>query len=148
VLFGDVNPSARLPVTFPNDESEIWLKTPQQYPGILDRRLILLAPLCVDDVRVGIEGESVYTEGLFVGYRWYDQQKLTPLFPFGHGLSYTSFSYDALHAEQGIISFTVTNTGLRAGAEVAQVYIVCGACLSAALSAVMPDPVLSVVVSL
>jgi beta-glucosidase len=109
VLFGTVNPSARLPVTFPNDEGETWLLGPQQYPGV--------------------NLETVYSEQLLVGYKWYDQQGLSPLFPFGHGLSYTTFAYSALrisgNVSQGSIavSLTVTNTGRLAGSEVPQLYV-------------------------
>lgn len=110
VLFGTVNPSARLPVTFPNDEGETWLLGPQQYPGI--------------------NKETVYSEQLLVGYKWYDYKGLTPLFPFGHGLSYTTFAYSALSVSGSVsqggsvmVSFIVTNTGRRAGAEIPQLYV-------------------------
>jgi beta-glucosidase len=99
VLFGDVNPSGKLPVTFPRDLSQ------------------LPAPVPSGDV-------ADYSEGLLVGYRWYDAKGLEPLFPFGHGLSYTTFRYDALDAsDPAAVSFTVTNAGAVAGAEVAQVYV-------------------------
>lgn len=127
VLFGAVNPSARLPVTLPRRENEVGFSR-AQYPG------------------VGQPPEASYLEGLLIGYRWYDAHQVTPLFPFGHGLSYTSFSYQTLvvtptarsasasvgvaagaAAELGAvlasISFTVQNTGSRAGAEVAQLYL-------------------------
>src|SRR5262249_48451806 len=111
LLFGDVNPSGKLPVTFPVDESDGPLKTPAQYPGV--------------------DNHSTYSEGIFVGYRWYDAQHVAPLFPFGYGLSYTTFAF----AHETVtprfdgsvdVSFDVTNTGSRAGAEVAQVYVGAG----------------------
>src|SRR5581483_10890579 len=107
VLFGDVNPSGKLPETFPRSESQLPTRTAQQYPGV--------------------DGHAVYSEGLLVGYRWYDARGLQPLFPFGHGLSYTTFAYSGLSvAKSGgsvTVSFTVRNGGQRAGAEVAQVYV-------------------------
>ncbi len=112
VLFGDVNPSGKLPVTFPRSEQDTPVSSPEQYA----RRDDFIAH---------------YSEGLAVGYRGYDQFGIEPLFPFGHGLSYTSFAYDQLHVEPETIedtrpirvSFEVTNTGARAGAEVAQIYL-------------------------
>jgi beta-glucosidase len=108
VLFGDVNPSGKLAQTFPRAEADLPTRTPQQYPGA--------------------GGKAVYSEGLQIGYRWYDAQGIEPLFPFGHGLSYTTFAYSKLTASataQGAIRlrFTVANTGARPGAEVAQVYV-------------------------
>src|SRR5256714_14670568 len=76
VLFGDVNPSGKLPVTFPRSEREMPLSSPEQYPGV--------------------NGVAHFSEGLAVGYRGYDQFGLEPLFPFGDGLSYTSFTYSEL----------------------------------------------------
>ena len=70
--------------------------------------------------------DANYTEGLKVGYRWYDAENKEPLFPFGFGLSYTTFSYSQLKVTSGKsveVSFSVKNTGMRAGAEVAQVYL-------------------------
>ena len=110
VLFGRVNPSGHLPVTFPRGEDQLPRPvlegaghTPQQ-------------PFTV-----------TYSEGAAVGYRWFDARGLEPLFPFGHGLSYTSFGYDGLaaRAEGGTIrvSFTVRNTGRVAGSAVPQIYV-------------------------
>jgi beta-glucosidase len=109
VLFGDVNPSGKLPTTFPvrYEDNPAAIN----YPGE--------------------NGEVVYGEGLFVGYRYYDAKKVEPLFPFGHGLSYTTFEYnnlklsaDRFTEENGLdISFKVRNTGKRAGQEVIQVYV-------------------------
>jgi beta-glucosidase len=108
VLFGAVNPSGKLPETFPVSESQLPTSTPEQYPGV--------------------NGQEAYSEGLLVGYRWYDAKSIKPLFPFGYGLSYTSFSLAGLSVGPlsggGVhVSFTVRNTGKRLGAEVAQVYV-------------------------
>ena len=106
VLFGEVNPSGKLAETFPHRIED----TPAfgNYPGEA--------------------GTVRYGEGLLVGYRWYDARDLDPAFPFGHGLSYTSFTYSGLAVTAGSgedpvrVEVTVTNTGSRAGAEVVQVY--------------------------
>jgi beta-glucosidase len=108
ILFGQVNPSGKLPETFPRSQSDIPTRTPQQYPGTNDSN--------------GVPQVS-YSEGLDVGYRWYDAQNIAPLFPFGWGLSYTTFRYSGLSLSPTTVSFTLTNTGKRAGAEVAQVYV-------------------------
>ena len=112
VLFGDVNPSGKLPCTFPKRLDDSPAHALGAYPG---------------------ENLTVrYEEGLLVGYRWFDAKKIEPLFPFGHGLSYTSFRYDGLRLVEGAgggkepalaVEFDVTNTGARAGAEVAQIYV-------------------------
>ena len=113
LLFGDVNPSGKLPITFP--------RRLEDTPG---------------GAAPAADGADVYAEGTLVGYRWYDAKGIDPLFPFGFGLSYTAFRYDDLEVEPGAagggagprpgVSFTLTNTGAREGAEVAQVYV--GAC--------------------
>ena len=111
VLFGDVTPSGKLPVTFPRSESETPVFSPEQYS-----RTELVAR---------------FSEGLSVGYRGYDQFGIEPLFPFGYGLSYTNFAYSQLQVEPEAtggnkpirVSFTLTNTGSRVGAEIAQVYL-------------------------
>jgi beta-glucosidase len=108
LLFGDVSPSGKLPVTFPASLADVPAHTTAQWPG---------------------NGTQVqYSEGLNVGYRWYDAKNITPLFPFGYGLSYTSFSFGnlqvgALGSSGATVTATVTNTGTRAGAEVAQLYV-------------------------
>ena len=116
-LFGRVNPSGKLPLSFPLSDTSTWLgNVPNaQWPGI--------------DVGKGYRDVN-YTEGLLVGYRWYDAIKTDPLFPFGHGLSYTSFKYSNLTITGSVsatsnvtISVTVTNSGRIAGAEVVQLYI-------------------------
>lgn len=119
MLFGDVNPSGKLPISFPRSEADLPHLTiptpaPSKEPPSSD---LLPTPVLID---------ANYTEGLKVGYRWYDAENKDPLFPFGFGLSYTSFSYSQLKVISGKsveVSFSVRNTGLRAGAEVAQVYL-------------------------
>jgi beta-glucosidase len=104
LLFGDANPSGKLPMTFPKAENETPAGTPEQYPGV--------------------GGTATYSEKLQVGYRWYDAQNVTPLFPFGYGLSYTSFAVRHLSVLGGRhVSVDVTNTGTRAGADVVQAYV-------------------------
>jgi beta-glucosidase len=118
VLFGDVNPSGKLPQTFPRSAADLpLLSHPSQYPGVT-----------VAGDTIG--PHSHYTEGLDVGYRWYDDHGISPLFPFGHGLSYTSFIYSNLQVVSAPsgggtaqVAFDVTNSGSRAGAEVAQLYV-------------------------
>ncbi len=109
ILFGDVNPSGKLPQTFPArlEDNPAYIN----YPGE--------------------NGQVHYGEGIFVGYRYYEKKKITPLFPFGFGLSYTTFSYDGLRLSAEEIgpddtlhvSVDVINTGSRAGQEVVQLYI-------------------------
>lgn len=107
VLFGDADPGGRLTQTFPRSEdAHPTAGDPRRYPG-----------------QGGVEE---YGEGVHVGHRWYDAEDVTPLFPFGHGLSYTTFRYGApvaVPAAGGLhVTFTVVNTGSREGVEVAQVY--------------------------
>jgi len=106
ILFGDVNPSAKLPVTFPKSEADMpHHAIPETAPPA---------------------SEINYTEGLKVGYKWFDAEGKEPLFPFGFGLSYTTFSYSGLKTtpdKETMVSFNVTNTGERAGAEIVQVYV-------------------------
>lgn len=105
VLFGDVNPAARLPLTFPNVENEVGF-TERQYPGLNNAE------------------EAYYDEKLLVGYRWYNARGVRPAFPFGHGLSYTSFKYSDLKINNGpTVSANVKNTGNVAGHEVVQLYL-------------------------
>jgi beta-glucosidase len=110
LLFGDENPSGKLPCTFP--------------------RALADTPAAQGGARAypGVDGTVHYDEGLLVGYRWYDTKKIEPLFPFGFGLSYTSFAYSNLKvapsgADCFLVTFDVTNTGPRAGSEVAQLYL-------------------------
>src|SRR5579875_1035655 len=107
VLFGEVDPSGKLPFTFPRrlQDTPIYL----YYPALRD---------------------ADYGEGVFVGYRWYDKRQIEPLFPFGHGLSYTSFAYRNLRAPARVpmgrpieVAVDVENTGSRAGEEAVQLYV-------------------------
>lgn len=108
LLLGMANPSGKTPITWPVDASQTpFAGHPERFMG---------------------DGSYVrFSEGLFMGYRWYDQHKLKPLFPFGHGLSYTTFSYSHLNvlAEPGglAVTFTISNDGPVKGAEVPQVYL-------------------------
>jgi beta-glucosidase len=114
VLFGDVNPSGKLPMTFPVSEAD------------LPRLTVAMPPkrLAPGDLSVGngLRFSVEYTEGAAIGYKWYESQKKPVLFPFGFGLSYTSFAYSGLKVEDGQVTFTIKNTGKRAGTEIAQVY--------------------------
>ena len=107
VLFGDINPSGKLPVTFPRDEKQCQTLHWMSYPG--------------DGLNM------LYDEGVLVGYRWYDAMDQEPLFPFGHGLSYTEFQYSDLEisgtGNDRVVKVNVKNTGDRSGAEVVQLYI-------------------------
>lgn len=116
ILYGDVNPSAKLPLTFPRGAAAIPTASKEQWPGV--------------------DGKSHYTEKLEVGYRWYDATNNEPLFPFGFGLSYTTFRVSHLEVSPAKVALRsstdpakvkvtvrVTNTGKRAGAEVVQVYV-------------------------
>ncbi len=116
VLTGDTNPSGRLPFTFPARLEDVGAIATGQYPGTKRHD--------------GIH-EETYADDLFVGYRWFDRKKIVPLFPFGHGLSYTTFRYGKANLDRNrfsgdgklTLSVPVTNTGDRAGDEVVQLYI-------------------------
>ncbi|TQM00429.1 beta-glucosidase [Actinoallomurus bryophytorum] len=109
LLYGDVGFSGKLPVTFPQSLADVPASSAAQWPGQ--------------------NGTVQYSEGLDVGYRWYDAKNKTPMFPFGYGLSYTTFGYKNLtvgtpdSSGNVAVGFDVTNTGSRAGTEVAQVYV-------------------------
>ncbi|MET9291091.1 glycoside hydrolase family 3 C-terminal domain-containing protein [Streptomyces sp. NPDC003077] len=109
LLYGDANPGGKLTQSFPAREDQHAVAgDPKRYPGV--------------------DNQQDYSEGIYVGYRWYDQQGERPLFPFGHGLSYTTFGYGDVSAERAAdggltVRATVTNTGKRAGHEVVQVYL-------------------------
>ena len=114
VLSGAVNPSGKLPFTFPVALEDGPVKTERQYPGILDERG---------------KWQVYYDEGIYVGYRWYDTKGVKPLFPFGYGLSYTTFEYGQARSSGKMMrdkltfSIPVTNTGSVAGAEIVQLYV-------------------------
>jgi beta-glucosidase len=107
VIYGVSNPSGHLPQTFPKTLADMPTKTPEQYPGVNDK--------------------VKYTEGLQVGYRYFDANNVEPMFPFGFGLSYTTFKYSGLklksNGKTARATFKLTNTGKRAGADVAQLYV-------------------------
>ena len=115
LLFGQVNPSGKLPVTFPRLETDLPAYAPEQFPGVVH-----------DGQR-----QVRYSEGLQIGYRWFDAKKIEPLYPFGYGLSYTSFVLGDLHISAQMVDgskplkvkFSVRNTGKVAGAEVPQIYL-------------------------
>ena len=116
VLVGDVNPSGKLPFTFPEKLEDVGAHQLGDYPG--------------RQREDGIFDEK-YNESIFVGYRWTDKLKIRPLVPFGHGLSYTTFAYGKATVnkkvmkidEQIVITVPITNTGKRIGSEIVQLYI-------------------------
>lgn len=135
ILFGDVNPSGKLPVTFPDSLNQSPAhRHRESYPGagsVIRESLIIDALFKKKACRGEWEDSAViYREGIFVGYRYFDRNSLDPLFPFGFGLSYTAFALSEARLDRELIkageSFNVviniTNTGTRKGAEVLQVY--------------------------
>ena len=116
IIFGDINPSGKLPLTFPESAGDtLYANNLARYPGVLEK---------------GPKGSVFrvdYDESVMVGYRWFDDQGKEVAFPFGYGLSYTSFSYSDLQVSGTFPDLTitakVTNTGQRAGSEAAQLYI-------------------------
>jgi beta-glucosidase len=131
VLFGDVNPSGKLPLTFPKSEADmphpIHLAPPKPDADHPLPKLAGAPGMIGMAMGIGPFFDVHYDEGLKVGYKWYDAENKTPLFPFGFGLSYTSYAYSDLKTgSDGIglhVTFKVTNTGARAGEEIAQVYL-------------------------
>ena len=115
VLFGDINPSGKLPLTFPKqlkDSPAHSTGDRKNYPGDEEKRVY-------------------YDEGIFVGYRWFDRMKIDPLFPFGFGLSYTQFKFSSIDVNRQriakgddavLVEVGVTNTGNHSGSEVIQIY--------------------------
>ncbi|MGO8719054.1 MAG: glycoside hydrolase family 3 protein [Acidobacteriaceae bacterium] len=113
LLLGKVSPAGRLPFTWPQRLDQGVANDPA-HPERASH--------------VEGKGKTVYSEGIFMGYRWYDQQKLKPQFPFGYGLSYTRFEYSGLKVARAVdggldVSFTLRNTGHAASDEVPQVYL-------------------------
>ncbi len=124
VLFGEVNPSGKLPITFPRSEADLphlTIVKPPVRSTTGDKEFEAWRRIAA-----GLPAfQTTYDEGLKVGYKWYDAEKKPVLFPFGYGLSYTTYGYSALEVTPGKtvqLSFTLKNTGDRAGAEVAEVY--------------------------
>jgi len=108
ILSGAASPGGKLPVTFPKRAEDAPTADPARYPGV--------------------NGHGEYSEGILVGYRWYDAKQIEPLFPFGHGLSYTTFAYSNLTTSRTgdggtDVHVTIRNTGSRAGTDVVQVYV-------------------------
>lgn len=107
VLFGDAEPGGRLPVTFGRSADDYLTNTEAAFPGL--------------------DNEAQYNEGIFVGYRYFDKQNLTPEFAFGHGLSFTSFKYGepsvTQHEDEVTVEVPVSNIGSRRGKEVVQTYV-------------------------
>lgn len=123
ILFGDVYPSGKLAITFPKSEADLPHRSIVQPPPGTE------PPEGPDHWRKVLEGlpafQTTYDEGLKVGYKWYDAEKKPVLFPFGFGLSYTTYEYTDLKVTPGDrvgVSFTVKNTGGRSGTEIAEVY--------------------------
>ena len=121
ILAGDANPSGKLPFTFPKKLTDVSAHVAGEYPGT--------------EKGVSSNGKEMvnqtYNDGIFVGYRWADKEKTQPLFPFGHGLSYTTFQYGkptinskTMNADGSVtVSVNVKNTGTREGSEIVQMYI-------------------------
>ncbi|WP_143828005.1 glycoside hydrolase family 3 C-terminal domain-containing protein [Anaeromyxobacter sp. Fw109-5] len=141
ILFGLRNPSGKLPMTFGNSEREAAHETTAQFPGLWVGPPHWLATPSNSNEPGGdpsptLEGQkrfsAQYSEGLQVGYRWYEANNVKPVFPFGFGLSYTTFAYADLSVQtvagpqgQNVlnVSYRITNTGTRQGAEASQVYL-------------------------
>jgi beta-glucosidase len=141
ILFGVRNPSGKLPMTFGNSEREAAHATTAQFPGLwVDPPHWLAKPTDSDepggDPSPTLEGQkrfsAQYSEGLQMGYRWYEANNVKPVFPFGFGLSYTTFAYTDLSVQSTVapaghrvlsVTYTITNTGTRQGAEASQVYL-------------------------
>jgi beta-glucosidase len=127
VIFGDVNPSAKLPITFPKSDADLphhsIVKPPRESTTHGE-------PDAWKKIAPGLPAfQTTYDEGMKVGYKWYDAEKKQALFPFGYGLSYSTYSYANLRVTLGAtpgskvsLTFTITNTSNRAGAEIAEVY--------------------------
>jgi beta-glucosidase len=122
ILFGDVNPSAKLPLTFPKSEQDLPRPKLAEQPPAGEGDMVPFIP--GTDFKINKRSFDVaYDEGLKVGYKWYEAENKPPLFAFGFGLSYTTYAYSDLKASATSVTFSVKNTGSRAGAETAQVYV-------------------------
>jgi beta-glucosidase len=133
ILFGVISPSGKLPITFGNSPREAAYATEAQYPGVRENNGLPGGP----GFGTGTPGVAQlvghYSEDLQVGYRWYEANNVKPVFPFGFGLSYTTFTYTDLSVGTGIdqktgravltVKYRITNTGNRRGAEASQVYL-------------------------
>jgi beta-glucosidase len=117
ILFGDVNPSGKLPVTFAKDESQLPHPVVPGLEGV--------PPGPNQEHKVGPFDVNYNSEGAKVGYKWFEATNKQPLFPFGFGLSYTTYAYSGLTVDDAkrTVHFTVRNTGKQEGTEIAQVYV-------------------------
>jgi len=129
LLFGDANPSGKLPLTFPRSEADlphpIHVDPPKADADHPVAKLVGAPGMIGMFMGIAPFFDVHYDEGLKIGYKWYDAEKKLVLFPFGFGLSYTTFAYSGLTVQPGdstTVSFTVKNTGKRAGSEIAQIY--------------------------
>jgi len=124
VLFGDVNPGAKLPLTFPKSDADLPRTTVVKPPEASTTKDG--DPDAWKKIAAGLPAFQItYDEGLKVGYKWYDAEHKQVLFPFGYGLSYTTYAYSNLKVTPGEkvrVNFTLTNIGNRAGAEIAEIY--------------------------
>jgi beta-glucosidase len=112
LLLGRINPSGHLPVT--------WARRLEDYPAT--------DPAYPERSAKGVEGKTTFSEGVLVGYRWFDSRKIEPLFPFGFGLSYSSFAISAVNAQRAAdggatVSMRIRNTGTLAGDSIPQIYL-------------------------
>ncbi len=113
ILLGKANPAGRLPITWPERLDQMVAQDPGNHP---------------ERTNNGVAGKTTYSEGIFVGYRWFDKQDIKPVYAFGHGLSYATFQYSGLKVARardgGLdVTFSIRNTGKMAGDEVPQVYL-------------------------
>jgi beta-glucosidase len=117
ILFGDVNPSAKLPVTFAKDDAQL--------PHPIVPGLEAVTPTAPNRQHKVKPFDLNYTEGAKVGYKWFEATNQQPLFPFGFGLSYTTYAYSVLTVDDAnhTVHFTVRNTGACEGTEIAEVYV-------------------------
>ena len=132
VLFGIISPSGKLPVTFGNTAREAAYATEAQYPGVREDNGQPGGPGVTGTPGVA-QRVGHYAENLQMGYRWYEAHNVEPVFPFGFGLSYTTFEYGRLSVVSSVdpmtghavltVKYRITNTGSRRGAEASQVYI-------------------------
>ncbi|HEX3473308.1 MAG TPA: glycoside hydrolase family 3 C-terminal domain-containing protein [Silvibacterium sp.] len=128
LLFGDVNPSAKLPVTFAKSDSQLAFP---EVPGIDLKPVQIHVPTVMrgqrimhNEMRLPPFDVDYNVQGAKVGYKWFESKNIQPLFPFGYGLSYTTYEYSGLNVDnQGHeVTFNVKNTGSRPGVEIAQIY--------------------------
>jgi len=123
ILFGDVNPSGRLPISFPRSEADLPRSKTVEQPPAREGDMVPFIPnstFLVNARRFDVS----YDEGIRVGYKWHESEGKPALFGFGFGVSYTTFSYSNLNTGSASVSFDVKNTGSRAGSETAQIYVV------------------------